>query len=69
MMRDTLGDEHFCEGRARPPCDSLEFAHWIGGGYVIGGYSMPVLRYRIRKPRALIALRQLIATLPERVDT
>jgi hypothetical protein len=43
---------------------------WLGGGSEGGWWIMPIIRYRIRKPRALLQLIDAAENLPapERVD-
>lgn len=37
---------------------------WNGGGMCMGIYCEPVIRYRIRRPRALLQLIEMVENLP-----
>ncbi len=60
------GKKAICEGRAtdNPNWYWAEF----GGVHPDGGLVSKILRYRIRKPRGLTILEELLVNLPERVD-
>lgn len=66
VSRSLRGEESVSEGYmplTYPPAAEL---CWRGGGYFsLVDYAMPIIAYRIRKPRALQQLIDLVETLPE----
>lgn len=64
-MRTYQGDLAVNEGIMTLPLSLPEIMCWTGGGFFERlHYACPVIRYRIRKPRGLTILENLIADLP-----